>query len=338
MQKFLIIFFTLCAAALFSCSSGINGGDFNNLFDPFNPDASSVNAAMSELAIGYGPGDTAEHVTQNLTLATSGADGTAINWISDYPATVTTTGIVTRPLYSTADANITLTATVIKGTTKGTKVFNITVIKAPATDLECVADDKSGLAIIYNTAAGDTSTSVTQNLTLLTAAPSGSIVSWVSGNPAYVTNTGAVTRPAHGAGDVTLNITATITKGTASDTKVFTITVKESLSDSASVSADKDALNIIYAAGDSASSVAQTLTLPASGLNRTTISWSSSDTSVITNTGIVTRPHNSIDVTIILIATIYKGGISDTKTFTVTVLALKAKWGTAVFGTDRWNP
>ena len=91
----------------------------------------------------------------------------------------------------------------------------------------------------------------------------------------------------------------------------------EGLSDLDSVAADKDALDISYAGTDSVTSVTQALTLPTTGDNGTTISWTSSDTTVIANDGAVTRP--AADATVTLTATITKNEASDTKTFTLTV-------------------
>ncbi|MDD4992596.1 MAG: T9SS type A sorting domain-containing protein [Paludibacter sp.] len=69
------------------------------------------------------------------------------------------------------------------------------------------------------------------------------------------------------------------------------------------------------------SAVTTNLTLPATGSNSTTIQWSSSNTGVISNAGVVTRPANgSANATVVLTATITKSFISKTKTFTATVI------------------
>lgn len=86
----------------------------------------------------------------------------------------------------------------------------------------------------------------------------------------------------------------------------------------ADVAADKAALDITYAAGDSVSSVTQNLTLPTLGGNGSEISWQSDTLGTIGNDGTVSRPLN-IDVQVVLTATISKSGVSDTKQFAVTV-------------------
>lgn len=87
------------------------------------------------------------------------------------------------------------------------------------------------------------------------------------------------------------------------------------------VSLDKASLAIGFTSGETASSVTQNLTLPTVGSNGTIISWSSSDTGVINNNGIVIRPPSTAsNVTVTLTATITKGAEADTKQFTVTVM------------------
>jgi hypothetical protein len=59
---------------------------------------------------------------------------------------------------------------------------------------------------------------------LPTSGANGTTIAWTSTNPA-IANDGTVTRPAFGSGDAKGTLTATITKGEASDTIVFTFTV-----------------------------------------------------------------------------------------------------------------
>ncbi len=67
----------------------------------------------------------------------------------------------------------------------------------------------------------------------------------------------------------------------------------------------------------------QSITLPASGSNGTTITWSSDNAAVIAINGVVSRPTyndgEAATVTVTLTATISKNGDSETKTFTLTV-------------------
>ena len=296
----------LCTVTLISCG-GVSTGN-----TPLTP-AEEVAAAKAVLAIGYAAGDSAASVTQNLTLPTTGADGTTVSWSSNDPAVVTAAGVVT-PL-TTQDATVTLTATISAGTASDTKAFPITV-KAKMTDAQAVAAAKAALAIAY--ASGDSASSVTQNLTLPATGIDGSTNAWASSNAAVVTNAGVVSRPV--TGDAGVTITATITVGSANDTKAFPITVKAQMTDAQAVAAAKAALAIGYASGDSASSVTQTLTLPATGIDGSTNAWVSSNAAVVTNAGVVTQPLTQ-DASVTMTATITVGSASDTKSFPITVKA-----------------
>ncbi|VDG99193.1 Uncharacterised protein [Lysinibacillus sphaericus] len=94
-------------------------------------------------------------------------------------------------------------------------------LAAGQADLQTVAADKATTNVTAS--AGETLSAAKTNLTLV-APTTGSAISWASTNPA-VSTTGIVTRPIFSAGDATGNLTATITKGTATDTKVFAVTV-----------------------------------------------------------------------------------------------------------------
>jgi trimeric autotransporter adhesin len=89
-------------------------------------DAAAVAAAKAALAIGYATGDSANSVTQNLTLPTT-SNGATITWASDNPSVVATNGTVTRPASGQPNATVTLTATITKGAATDTKTFTVTV-------------------------------------------------------------------------------------------------------------------------------------------------------------------------------------------------------------------
>ncbi|OAS86937.1 LamG-like jellyroll fold domain-containing protein [Metabacillus litoralis] len=70
--------------------------------------------------------------------------------------------------------------------------------------------------------------------------------------------------------------------------------------------------------------VISNLTLPTEGTRHTEISWETSDSSVVTESGVINRPEvNSKSVTASLTATITKGDITKTKSFEITVLPYK---------------
>jgi len=76
--------------------------------------------------------------------------------------------------------------------------------------------------------SGDNAGSVTGTVGLPASGANGSSISWVTSNSARITTEGVVTRPAVSSGDIVVTLTATIAKGTSSDVKVFSLTVKAS--------------------------------------------------------------------------------------------------------------
>ena len=276
-------------------------------------DDDAVNAAKDDLAIGYAPGDADSTVTQDVKLPSTGLYNTTVSWSSSDPA-VGSNGKVSQPL--TTDVPVTLTATVNLRAASDTKDF-IVLVKAQMTDAQAVAAAKAALAIGYR--AGDNSTNVTQNLTLPLTGSNACTVSWASSDPSLIDDSGVVTQPA--TGDASVTLTATITSHAESDTASFTLTVKGQVTDADAVAAAKAALNITYGSGDDASNVTQNLTLPANSTNATTITWSSSDPSVISDTGVVTQPVGS-DAAVTLTATITSHATSDTLDFALTVKAI----------------
>ncbi len=167
---------------------------------------------------------TQDNVTANLNLITEGEEyQSIITWSSSDNSTITVSGQVYRPGYNEGDKEVTLTATVTKGDASDTSMFSVTVIKLPQTDAEAVAGDKAALEIIF--APGDSAGAVTQDLTFTTTGANGSTITWQSGNPAVISNTGEVTRPVYAGGDTDVTVTATLSKNEVTDTKTFNLTV-----------------------------------------------------------------------------------------------------------------
>ena len=93
----------------------------------------------------------------------------------------------------------------------------------------------------------------------------------------------------------------------------------------------KNDLTIQYASTDSILHVTSNLTLP-SVINGLDVTWSSGNTAVISNTGVVTRP--AADTPVLLIATISAGDSSVTKVFTLMVKAVPVVTYSVTFSVD----
>ena len=85
-----------------------------------------------------------------------------------------------------------------------------------------------------------------------------------------------MTRPEAGKGDAEVTLTATLSSGNVTDTKVFKVTVKQNLTAKEIVKGDTEALAL-----GGLSSVRDDLTLPTEGELGSTITWKSSDPEII---------------------------------------------------------
>ncbi|MEK8130484.1 immunoglobulin-like domain-containing protein [Paenibacillus filicis] len=179
-------------------------------------------------------------------------------------------------------------------------------------DADAVTADKAGISF-------ENLSAVVSDLELPSEGASGSTITWVSNNPAVVTNEGVVTRPAKGLPNGQAVLTATIRKGSVTATRDFPVIVlAETLSNEEAVANAKAALSLNY------SGLENSIILPVNGIDGTSLTWSLKDSSqsdiVDISTGAVNRYDITSDTDVILVATITKGATSDTKEITVRVI------------------
>jgi len=275
-----------------------------------------VSLALEETLVEYQSGDSATHVTQDVTLKTSVVvkDGkkdveVAVSYVSSLPQTLAvsgTSGHVVRDLYEDQAVNLTVTAT-YKGASASTEIS----LNVVSYDLYTAA--LSNVSIIY--VAEETSQSVVHNVKLPRSASvshegtSYSFdVEWSTSDATVITASGVVHQ------DPYVDKAVTLTASVGGRTRAYSLVVLTS--DAPNTAYDN--LSPSYAAGDSAGHVTQDLGLPTSvtagGVNFP-VSWSSSNTSVVTTSGVVTRDLFS-DVEVVLTATID----GRQKSFVVTVV------------------
>ncbi|MBB6019071.1 uncharacterized protein YjdB [Paenibacillus sp. JGP012] len=162
---------------------------------------------------------------------------------------------------------------------------------------------------------------ITSNVTLPTSGAYGTTISWTTDKGHVISTTGAITRPANATGDQVVTLTAVFSDGTETANKTFTLKVKALPNDAAAVDEAKAAL-VVHNIYD----VRGHLTLPASGLYGTTITWTSVQPNVVSVTGEVKRPaHGSGDADVKLTATITLNSASTTKEFIAKVKELPAE-------------
>ncbi|RHA44293.1 immunoglobulin-like domain-containing protein, partial [Cellulomonas rhizosphaerae] len=240
--------------------------------------------------------EVARNANVTLTPGSIGGGVTAANYIG-------------RSVY-TADAYL-------KGNVRDFAIYNRALTPsqvaagAAAANQAAVDADKSALALTGVDA-------VTADLTLPTTGTQGSTIAWSSSDPAVVTGSGKVTRPAFGGPDATVTLTATLTKGGVSTTKAFTVTVLADIAPGAKATYDAEHLTVT-----NLDDVRGNLTLPATGPRGSAITWTSSSAAVITATGDATRPAYGQDAaTVTLTATATNGGEQASHAYTATVPAL----------------
>nr|WP_154983054.1 immunoglobulin-like domain-containing protein [Paenibacillus xylanexedens] len=203
---------------------------------------------------------------------------------------------------------------------------DITILKARADQkiasmkgmLVSAATEK--LTIDELLASNTSKDAITSNVTLPTSGAYGTTISWTTDKSNVISTTGVVTRPDNATGDQVVTLTAVFTDGTETTNKTFTIMVKALPSDASAVDEAKAAL-IVHNIQD----VRGHLSLPASGLYGTTITWASAQPNVVSMTGEVQRPaHSRGDVDVKLTATITLNSASATKEFIAKVKELPA--------------
>jgi beta-xylosidase len=98
-----------------------------------------------------------------------------------------------------------------------------TTSSVTAADADAQADADAAAAALSIVHADD----VRGHLTLPSSGLHGATVTWASSDPAVVATDGLVARPAHGAGDTTVTLTATAAVGDATATREIPLTVRE---------------------------------------------------------------------------------------------------------------
>ena len=208
----------------------------------------------------------------------------------------------------------------LRGTLRNFRVYN-----RPLSEDEAIAlAEPPGVAGVKDDAAAidlGLTSAIVKNIDLPRfGTKGGSQITWTSSNPAVVTATGVITRPALDQPAATATLTAKLTKGLETATREITITVPAQFHDAESVARDTDDLTMT-----ALDDVRGNLTLPATGDWGSTITWAAS-APIITPTGEVSRPaYGRPDVPLTLTATIAKGASTKTKSFPAVVKAMPRK-------------
>ncbi|MPW27357.1 hypothetical protein GC105_16455, partial [Alkalibaculum sp. M08DMB] len=246
----------------------------------------------------------------NLTLPTVGASGkTIITWTSS-DSVVTSDGRVTR---GAVDKQVTLTATIEKGLQKDTRSFPVTVKAYTENEInDAILSIKTAISSSTVTAKEGKDT----NLTAILQERANNVVLGSTVALTEVSNQPQVSID----GDITYGSTASRNKEVTfsisllgkSDTGTVKVTIPAHIL-TAQETVDNDTAKLtwtkIKGSNTDQDHVTTNVSLPRTGDSYATdISWESSNTSVISNTGSVTRPkRNEPDEIVTLTATVSPG-------------------------------
>ncbi|MBR2885524.1 MAG: S-layer homology domain-containing protein [Clostridia bacterium] len=259
----------------------------------------------------------------NMSAITWSSSNTDVIRIANYVA------YVTRPEFTDGDKTVTLTAKIVLEGITQSRSFNIKVTKLPS-DEDLVNDVYNLLTEAYITA--EDPNAITRNLALQTEFDGGVEVEWVSSPEGIIDGFGNVTNPDVGEGDVTVTLTAKISKRDASSEKTIPLTVKPFASEKEKVERAAEELSFSNISSESIKAVTLPLNLVTEWKFGTSISWSSSSGYLsITQDGegntvaLINPPaYGSGAQTAELIATVSNGVYSKSKSFTLTISEEKA--------------
>ncbi|GID54359.1 family 43 glycosylhydrolase [Actinoplanes couchii] len=196
----------------------------------------------------------------------------------------------------------------LKGRLRDVRVYDRALSGSEVTELAAKTNDEAVKADVAALDPGDVS-GLTADLELPSTGPYGAKVTWRSSDGDVISDAGKVFRPAAGEPDAHATLTATLTRGTATGTKTFAVSVKAQFDDAANAEAAVRALTI-----HNLDDVRGNLTLPANA------AWVSSEPSTITSTGEVHRPAAGEESrTVTLTATVTYGTASASRDFTAIV-------------------
>lgn len=179
-------------------------------------DAEKLNEAVVDLTVPSAAGS-------DLTLPAEGLHEVAIAWASSHEMYIMPDGTVMKPALEMGDVVVTLTATFTIGAETYEKDYEVTVTAGDEYSDEYLVND--ALQVVLLTVSGNVEMDFE-----LAAQAKGYDITWTSANDDLLMiegTTAKVTRPESGVGNQDVVITASITIGEVTNTKDFTVSIKE---------------------------------------------------------------------------------------------------------------
>lgn len=190
-------------------------------------DVAVAKAALWANSIKHNADNSLGSITMNMHLMTelSALSEVNISWQSSKPQYIASNGTVTRPALADGDQVVYLTATFTKNAAVDRKTFIVCVLAYENQDIEDVQNALNALTFDKIKNANTAFDNIISDLDLSYAPGNGVSISWASDSNLISTD-GRVLRPGQSMGDVTVMLTATLTKGSVTRTKNFNLTVK----------------------------------------------------------------------------------------------------------------
>jgi hypothetical protein len=238
-----------------------------------------------------------------------------VSWKSSNENIVSNSGVVS--IDEEKDYTVQLIATIGDGEEVTTKKFLVTVPKDELTDEIAVGQTLD--LLIFDLIRGENlkRNEIYSSLNLDVDGVSGTEIVWSSNNE-VVGNDGNIFPTTE---DTPFVLTANVSKGEISESKTFSLILKgEKSEDLEIVNSDKEWLTIgnILAENTDSSNVKTALNLPSFGANGSEISWESSNSDVISETGKVVRDVAN-DKYVQMTALLFSGAESSEKIFSLQV-------------------
>jgi hypothetical protein len=276
-----------------------------------------------------------EQLTTPLSLVKENSFyGTTITWSSSEDV-IDGNGIFTRPAYNTENKNVTLTATISKGSSNDTKSFELIILKSPMSDGKAVELASSSLSFSNILGANQDEDNIENNMNLPTQGLYDTSIVWQSSESSILSAQGELSRLSTQTSDEYVTLTATISKGEVTLTKEFPVIVLPLESNKV---IEKDfvllTFDTIRLKNLTQNNIVSNLNLEGNLPNGSTLSWHSSNVSFMNPfTGEVVRPdiaNDETNQTVTLTASLTYDGEEKIKEFVLIVQAFDSRVVNAV--------
>jgi hypothetical protein len=305
-----------------------NDGDgIKDYLDGTNNNKESVFNAINKLKIDLGTNKSLYSVVSDLTFPTT-LDGVSITWSSSDTIALANDGTVSR---QGTDKKVIVTATITKGSGAFASRFEkkfIVVVLATKTDAQIVAKVKELLTFDFIKEDNESPIDIRSILNLPTSSLDGTTLTWKSSDKYVICDIsdciGHVERPSE---DTLIKLTATISKGDENATKDFSVLVKGTMTSKDKLENAKEQVTTktILGTNRGDESIISNLDFNTTkykfedGIN---VAFTSQDTDVVSNSGVVTR--GGVDKPVVILATFTHTSNSDIKGYKELKVMVKA--------------